>query len=234
MPLRPIAEDVWEIRGEVSLPGGARLPIRTVLLRLPDGGVWLHSPVALTDSDAAAIDAIGPVTHLVAPSRLHHLFFGDAARRWPSAHTWGAPGLAAKRPDLRFQHTLGEPDAAWPAAVVAVPIDGAPSLSETVFFHAASRTLICTDLVFHVLKSSSWMTPWVLRLTGTWGRLALSRVWWFATRDRAAAASSVSRVLALNFDRVVMAHGEILESDARARMTATLAWMSRGVRAVTG
>lgn len=85
-----------------------------------------------------------------------------------------------------------------------------------------------------MLRSDSWKTPWLLRLTGTWGQLAQSRVWWFATRDRAAAASSVRRMLAADFDRVVMAHGEVLESDARARMTTALAWMSRGVGLVTG
>lgn len=234
MTLRPIATDLWTLDADLRLPGGFTLPVRTTVVRLPDGGLWIHSPVRLSDADAQAIEALGPVRHLVAPSLLHHLFLGEAAARWPDATTWGAPGLARKRPDLRIDHTLTDGAPPWGDALDAVHVAGAPGIAETVFLHRPTRSLICTDLVFHVRTTASWLTPWVLRLTGTWGRLAQSRAWWFAIRDRAAAAAAADRLLAWDFDRVIMAHGEVIDTDAKTRLTRALAWMRAGARGIRG
>ena len=45
-----------------SLPFTTRMTV----IRLPDGGLWLHSPTPLDDGLRAAIDALGPVAHIVA------------------------------------------------------------------------------------------------------------------------------------------------------------------------
>ncbi len=102
-----------------------------------------------------------------------------------------------------------------------------PGLDEHVFFHPASRTLVVTDLVFNVHACPGFM-PLLLRLVGAWKRVAQSRVWRFATKDRAAAAASIAEVLAWDFDRLVMAHGEVIESGARAELGEALHWLRSG------
>ena len=42
--------------------------------RLSDGSVWVWSPVALTEELSSAVEAIGPVRHIVSPNKIHHLF----------------------------------------------------------------------------------------------------------------------------------------------------------------
>ncbi|MCG7533934.1 DUF4336 domain-containing protein [Pseudoalteromonas sp. OOF1S-7] len=47
---------------------------RMTIVRLPCGGLWVHSPICLTPGLREQVDALGPVTYLVAPNHLHHLF----------------------------------------------------------------------------------------------------------------------------------------------------------------
>ena len=220
-PPRPIAPDLWAVETEQPLPGGVRLPLRMTIVRLADGGLWLHSAAPIDDALARAIDALGPVAHIVAPSALHHLHAGPARARWPGATLWIAPALQVKRPDLAPATPLPTSGSPWPGIEV-LRIDGAPSIDEHVFFHAPTGSLIVTDLVFNVLRAPTCLTPWALRLTGTWGRYACSRAWRWSAKDRPALAASLRAALAWPFTRVVMGHGDVLEDDAHARTAEVL------------
>jgi hypothetical protein len=142
---------------------------------------------------------------------VHHLHLGTWAKRFPGAELWGADGLAAKRSDLRFAGTVTGAADPWHGDIESVPIAGSPKLGETVFFHRASRSLIVTDLLFNIRAGRGVVTRTVLRLTGTHGRLAQSRIWRFVTSDRAAFAESGRRVVALAPARLIVAHGDVID-----------------------
>ncbi|MCA9687580.1 MAG: hypothetical protein KC457_35795, partial [Myxococcales bacterium] len=73
------------------------------------------------------------------------------------------------------------------------------------------------------------MTKLVLRMAGVWQRLGQSKLWRTMTRDRGAAGRSCGRVLGWEFERVIMAHGEIVEGgDARDRLRDGVEWMLEG------
>ena len=227
--LTHVADNLWFEEFDLMVPGGVHFRGRMTVLRLPDGTLWLHSPIPIDDALAAELAALGEVAHIVAPNRLHHLHLPAAIARYPSARVYAAPGLERKRKDIRFDEVLGErPPASWGGAIEQVWIAGNRWISEVVFLHARSRTLIVTDLVFNIHEAKTWITPWVLRSTGAWQRLAQSRLWWFTTTDRAAAAESMGRVLAWDFDRLLMAHGEPVESGARDALPPTLGRMLGG------
>jgi hypothetical protein len=215
--MEPIAEGVWGWTGEVRMPAGVRFPVRMTGVRLPDGSMWLHSPISLDDTDVRQLEALGPVRHLVAPSLIHTLFLAEARRRWPEARLYGVPGLRSKLPELPIDEDLGPhaPDA-WQGALRPFPIEGAPGLNEVVFLHAPSRTLLVTDLVFNVLDPANLQTELMMWITGTRRALRSSRLWaWRFTEDRAAVAQSVRRVLEQDFERVVPCHGEIVTHDGQ-------------------
>jgi glyoxylase-like metal-dependent hydrolase (beta-lactamase superfamily II) len=221
MPLEPITDEMWGLSCELRQPGGVRLPLRMVVCRLGGRRLLLHSPVPIDDAAAAALDDLGEVAHLVAPSLLHHKWIEPAAGRWPAATVWLAPGLAARYPALAATTLPADAPAAWQGELEQVRIAGAPRIEETVFFHPASRTLVCTDLVFHVTRPANLRTRLVLRLMGAGGgRLAASRAWRLLVRDRAAAAASVRRVAAWDLDRIVPAHGEVVERGGRTALAA--------------
>ena len=147
--MRPLAENLWCVDRSFRLLG-AEFGVRSVICRLPDGGLWVHSPVALDDDLVAVVDGLGPVRHLVAPNTFHHLFIGDWVAAYADASVWAAKGLARKRPDLAEYPVHGDDvPAAWQDALSAHRVAGMPALKETVFLHRASRTLIVTDLFFH-------------------------------------------------------------------------------------
>ena len=97
------------------LPLGLRFPARMTVLPLARGQLALVSPVPIDEASAAAIDALGQVEFLIAPNLLHHLYLGDAARRYPEARVLAPSALRKKRPELRIVQALdaGVPSIMW-------------------------------------------------------------------------------------------------------------------------
>ncbi len=224
MTLRALDRDLWCLDADLRVQAGFHLPIRMTVIRLADGGLWLHSPIAIDETTAAAIDALGPVRHIVAPSLLHHLFAGAACERWPAATLHAPASLAVKRPELKIGQPLAE-DARW-SALTIIAVAGAPKIDEHVFVHHPSGTLIVTDLLFNVHEVPGLMSPLILRMVGAWKRLAQSRIWRSTVKDRAAASASARRLMALDFSRLVPAHGVVIAgADTHERVGAALQWM---------
>lgn len=216
--LTPLADDLWEARDELRLPGGIVFPVRMTVVRT-DTGLVLWSPIAIDTELAAELDALGTVGHIVAPNRFHHLFLEGAKERYRSARLLAAPGLEEKRSDLSLDGALER--GALGDEVELLPIDGIPALNEVVLFHRGSRTLVVTDLVFHVLEAKGLMSWLVFRvLAGTLGHCRQSRLLRWGTKDRERYAASVEQVLARDFERLVVAHGEVIESGGREALAA--------------
>ena len=76
--LRSIAEGVWAHEADFRLPGGIPMPSRATLMRLSDGSLALHSPLAIDDATAREIGAIGVVRFLIAPNCMHWTFLRHA------------------------------------------------------------------------------------------------------------------------------------------------------------
>jgi hypothetical protein len=205
-----IGDDIWYVRGaDFPLPGGARMPLGSTVVRLPDRTLLIYAPLAFDAANAAAIDAAGEVAHLVAPNLLHHLFLADALARWPRATLYAPPGLATKRPDLPTSRVIDAHDPIFENILDAVHLDGAPVVDETVLFHRPSGTLICGDLVFHLTAHANLRSRLLFGLMGVGGgRLAQSRAWRFFRKDRAALRAALERVCAWPIAQVAPCHGE--------------------------
>lgn len=222
--VKQIAEGLWIVDRPFSM-FGLQLGRRMVVVRLDDGTLLLHAPVPIDDATAAALGECGEVRHLVAPNLMHHLALPSAAERFPAARIYAPPGLERKQPALALLPLPTGDDGPWAGVLAQQPIDGAPALGETVFLHRPSRALICTDLVFHFRQAEGALTRFYLRMSGAFGRMAQTRVLRSMIRDRAAARASIDRVLAWDFDRVVMAHGQVLEHGGREALRDATAWL---------
>jgi hypothetical protein len=195
------------------------------IVRLNDGSLALISPVPIDDALAAELAAFGPVTHLIAPNLFHHLHLASATARYPDVRLLGPPGLAVKKPGLTFAPPRVEQVPSFDGILEAATIEGAPRASETVWLHVPSRTLIVADLVFNVETPPSWKTAVMLFVTGARGRLAQSRIWNLVVQDKAAASASCQRVLDWDFDRLIVAHGNIVGAGAKERLRGALTRM---------
>ena len=224
-PLKPLARDIWVAERPQTFYG---LPVgtRMTVIRLSGGRLLLHSPVALDEKLRAELDSLGRVCFVVAPNRVHHLYAGDVAKAYPEARLWVAPGLERKRPDLAFVAVLGD-DAPeeWQGELQQAFFRGRPYENEVVFFHRASRTLILCDLAFNFGPAAAAPTRLLMRLLRSYGRFGPSKLDPWLIRNRDAARQSLERILNWDFDRVVVAHGEILESGGREALRAGYAWL---------
>jgi hypothetical protein len=220
--LRQLANDLWEIEWR-GMSGPVEMRYRMTVIRWAGEHLWLHSPVAIDDSLAEQLAALGAVTDIVAPNRFHHLHAGSTQRRYAEARLWASPGLPAKRRDLEFHAVLGdEPPPAWADEIAVLPLRGVPLSSEVVFHHRASKTLICSDLIANPHDAANTATRWLWKALGVWQRTGPNRFFRRMTRDRAAMAACVEQLLGWDIERVVMGHGDILEVEAKAVLTEAL------------
>jgi hypothetical protein len=225
--IRELHRDLVAIDHPFRMPGGVELGTRCVLVRLTGGGVLVHTPGPLSEPVRRAIDSLGPVRALVAPNLLHHLFLAENAAAFPQARVFAAPGLREKLGKVRVDEVLTDTaPALWSADLEQIVTTGAPSLNEVVFLHRASRTLLCLDLCFNVRESPSRVTRWLMRVNGAYGRFGPSRIFRYGVmKDARAMRASVDRILAWDFERVSVAHGEILERGGREALRASFAWL---------
>ena len=225
--LRALAPGLWVADRPLGNPL-AEIGTRMTVIRLRDGGLFLHSPAKLDAPTRAALDALGPVRCVVCPNRAHHLFAADYVAAYPDAQLYGAPNLAPKRRDLKFAEELSNvAPAAWRADLEQHVFAGAPFLSEVVFFHPATRTLLLTDLAFNVLEGKTEGARFFCWLSGAEGRFGPHRlIRWFMIRDHAAARASLARILAWDFDRVTVTHGDVLESGGREALRKGFAFLA--------
>ena len=197
---------------------GVALPLRSMLVAAGDQHI-LISPVGTADEIAAV--GRGLVT-LVAPSLLHHLHLLEVWKRVHAGAVWGPPGFEHKKAELADVRILGRDT--WPFRDIVdfVVVRGAPKRNEVVFYHRPSHTLYTADLVFNITEPHGVLAPVAYRMLGVHERFAMMRPWRRWVTDRAAFRRSIDRILAWDFTRIVVAHGDIIERDARARLVAAL------------
>ena len=91
-----------------------------------------------------------------------------------------------------------------------------PPLNEIVFFHRKTRTLIFTDLLFNITRHDSAYARFLLRLDGAFHGPAIPRSFrLLLRRRRVECAAFLHRLLSWDFDRAILAHGEIINSGAK-------------------
>jgi hypothetical protein len=106
-----------------------------------------------------------------------------------------------------------------------VLVGGFQFANEAVFFHRASATLIVTDLAFNFGANSPPLTRAFIRLAGSYGEVGPSLLERLLVRDRSAFRKSLERILEWPFERVVVAHGDVSESDGRAELIRGYSWV---------
>jgi hypothetical protein len=214
---------VWLKRYPVHF-AAMEISARLTLLRLRDGSLLAHSPCPIDASLRAQVEAIGPLEHIVAPGDYHYFHVPAWQSAFPEAKTWICPGVERKLPRLRFDGLLGDrspPD--WADEIDQVLVRGTRFIVEVAFLHRDSRTLVLTDLVENIGDATPDASDRLLRfwwkfVFRMWNRPRPAPEYQLGWRDKAAARESLERILAWDFERVVLAHGDCIEADAKARL----------------
>ncbi len=186
-----------------------------IVVKLSDGSLWVNSPVAATQDEAGQLDNIGSVAHLVSPTPLHVWRLKQWATFFPRAQVWKACALG------------DAPPAAWKADIDQLLFRGSIVLSEAEFFHKPSCTLIMGDFIQNYgFEPGRPLLNALKRLGGVLGGgsprdLRFS----FVGKRRRLGEESLRKLLSWEFDKVVIAHGDLTTENARSLVERSFRWL---------
>ncbi len=238
--LKPVDENIWIADGPLIKMAmyGTFIPFSTrmTLVRLQNGDLWCHSPIALTERLKAEIDALGPVRYLISPNKIHYAHIATWAKVYPEATAWASPGVreraAQQQIEVSFDADLTDeapPD--WKADLDQVIFRGSRFMDEVVFFHRRSQTLILTDLIenFELHKvpfqyklmvklggvvDPDGKTPFDLRMTFL-GRKNQARI-------------GFKQILSWEPNKIILAHGRWYDRNGMDELRRAFRWLGRG------
>lgn len=227
--MQQLATDIWIVEGPTVPFLGLPFSTRMTVVRLADDKLWVHSPIKLSESIGTELANLGEVSYLVAPNHLHHLFINEWLEAYPKAQAYGTDELIKKRSDIGFSASLNSAQQwPWAAEIEQVLFSGSPLMEECVFFHRSSATLIVTDLVENFSPSafSFWQRS-IAKLVGILAPNGKTPLDWrlsFIFR-KAEAAQHFQQILAWQPQRLVMAHGQIIEQDTETFLARSFSWL---------
>ncbi len=225
LSLESIDEDIWVCTMPFNA-FGLTITSRMTIVRLPGRHLFIHSPLRLLRNMESILNGLGEVRYVVCPNKFHHKFVRDYYVVYRDAKIFSTPGLAEKRSDLRFYNALADkPYDAWKDVLEHILFAGAPALNELVFFHKPSKTLILTDLACNVGPDSApGLRTWV-KLNGQYGVFGPTRAVKMMFKDKARAQRSLLQVVNWDFDKVVLAHGDIVTEQAKVKFMRAFQWL---------
>jgi hypothetical protein len=210
----PLADGLWIKNYPLSVLGTQHGRTVTVLA-LASGKLVVHSMAPFSPQDAAEIRSLGEVGWLVEAMLLHDTYAKLGRDTFPGAPFLGPSGFdeVVQFPTAPLLPTPAE----WAGEIEVVELAGAEHLKEHVFFHIATRTLIVADLVFNFRPDERGWNYFVHRHIGGMQRYpAMSRIFRFCIQDRAAFRRSIDQIMALDFDRIIVGHGNVIETNGKA------------------
>jgi hypothetical protein len=217
--LELVPNAVWVVGYAVSL-AGARINARMTLIKLHSGKLLIHSPCELDDALQAEIATLGPVAAIIAPGNFHWLHVRSCQRAFPDAVTYICPGVDRRsKGAVAFDEVLGDTaPALWAGELSQVLVQGTRVMREVVFFHHASSTLIVVDLVENVTAATpdiNWFTRLLFRTIGMWNTPGPAPEYRLGWGNKPLVARCMERILAWDFERVILSHGDLITSDAK-------------------
>lgn len=203
------------------------LPVRTVVVPIGDRKVIL-SPGSKLDS--SRYDRSWNVTEIVAPNLFHGAGVKKAKQVYPNSQVWGCVGIEQKRPKVSWDRILGVDPWPYQDELSVESIAGMPSVSENVFIHKPSKSLIVTDLCFNIVNDSSFGARLILGLFGTYKKVGTSRFFAAFIKDRDSFRQSMKNIFAYDFENIIVSHGENVIGNGKEALRAAL--RERGLEAV--
>lgn len=235
--LKPIADDVWLVDGPVIAFGmpwpKMPFPTRMTVIRLTDGGLFIHSPTPITDELKAEVDATGPVRFIVGPNRIHYWWVPDWRDAYPDAEVYLAPRIreqAGDRIDFAAEEMTARSGYPWDEEIGTLPVSG-DFMTEVIFFHIRSRTLILTDFIenFEPEKLSNPLMRLLTRFGGVQapdGQMPRDMRLTYR-RQKPQLRKAVETMIGWNPERIVISHGRWFEENGANELRRAFRWVLR-------
>jgi hypothetical protein len=224
------ADDLWVVEGPNVRDMGVMFTTRMTLAKLSDDSVWVNSPVSVSFSILKRITELGPVRYLIAATPRHVWRLNAWHKLFPDAQLWASrvTPFTLKKGTLPFAGILGdEPPHAWKNDLDQLAFKGNPLIEEVLFFHRQSSTVILDDLIqTHPLVNGKPFRNAVFKLAGVvapHGGVGLDIRLSFIHRNLA--RQSLEKLLSWDFDKLIIAHGVCVETNAKAFVERAFQWL---------
>ncbi len=225
--LKEIDRDIWVAEAPFKY-FGLSVGTRMTIIRLNNRELAVISPIQVDSVVNRQLDELGIVSHIIAPNVYHYLFASDFKALYPKAIFWATSALKLKKPELPIERIINDDEDSFPGDLQHLLFDGLQTidfngfnlLNELVFFHPKSRTLILTDTAFHFDDSFPIITQFAARVIGGYKNLSPSLLEKVASTEKAKLKLAIQKILVWDFERVIMAHGSIIESQGKQRFKA--------------
>ncbi len=219
--MQQLHENLWVKHYPLSVLGTDHGRTMT-LIRLLSGKLIVHSMAPFTPSDVAQIRALGEPAWLVEAMMLHDTYARQGHETFPGVPFLGPEGFGeiVKFPTLPLQPVPAE----WAGEVEVIELRGAPRLKEHLFVHRSSRTLIVADLIFNFRADErGWNRFFHRHIAGFKRYPGMSRIFRVCISDRSSFRDSLEQALAADFDRIIVGHGGVIETDGKGLLRQALA-----------
>jgi hypothetical protein len=218
--MKEVAENLWVLPYSLRLFGGDLRRVVTIV-RLRSGALVIHSTGPFTPEDVAGIVRLGKPAWIL-DIMLRHDTFAKQGRQSFLNIPFLAPEGFSERVGFPTEPLIPAP-AAWGDELRILRLEGIPSMQEHVVFHHPSRTLIVGDMLFNFgPDTSGWTRFLVLCAVGSKHHPGMSKPFRMAIKDQSAFRRSVEVLMAWDFDRIIVGHGEIIETDGKRRLAQAL------------
>lgn len=221
-PIVKIFEDVYLVQGSIRIGPGMRMNRNMIILK-EDGCLTLINPVRMSEQGLAQLEELGEVRHVMRLGDFHGLddqFYTDHY----GAQFWCQPGQATYQYPKANHHISSSK--LPPVSGTQFFIFEAAKFPEAALFLAEKKLLVTTDSVqywpdWRYTSLFTRFALWVMgfRLTLFIGGPWLKRV---TPRDESLQAD-FERLMALDFDHLVAAHGYVLRNEAKPLLEKAIA-----------
>jgi len=230
---KQVDDNIWVVDGEVIRFYGLPFTTRMTLVRLSNGDLLVHSPIALTTELKEHVEKLGAVRHLISPNWIHYAFISEWAQAFPNTIAWASPGVKERagkyNSPVIFDRDLGEvAETEWSGEIEQMIVHGHMIHHEVVFFHNASKTLILTDLIenFEAGKISWWLRPlvWFAGILDPDGKAPVDmRLGFYKGKSELRVA--VQKMIMWHPERIILAHGRWYQSNGLAELRRAFRWV---------
>ncbi len=212
--LEEIAPNLSIQRHPLSLVG-CKMGRVVTLIRLNSGKVLIHSTAQFNDEDISEIRKFGEPAWLLEVTNFHDTFAQEGRVAFSTIPYFTPSGFADA--DLLKCTSMDSLPEEWVDELEVIKIEGMPKIQEHIVYHRQSKTLIVADLLFNIQPEAGWWTHTFLRATaGIREYPGMSRLYRLFIKDRSAFIKSMQNILALDFENIVMSHGDPILGSAKS------------------
>ncbi len=230
--LHEFANNIWTVDGPVVRDMGIWFTTRMTIVKLSNGAVWISSPVPASFTTLEQISKLGDVRYLVAATPRHVWRLERWHTLFPNAELWASrPTLfTLQQGHLPITGYLSDaPAHAWSADFDQMEFKGNPLLSEVLFFHKETHTVLLDDIIQRTPPAQrNALADVILKLEGAPypdGAVGLDMRMTFI--DRGLARRSLEKLLSWDFEKLIIAHGACFESDAKQYVKRAFKWLEK-------